>query len=43
MHLIGGWVDPRADLDAVTKRRNSYSSRESNPVVQPIAEENIWI
>jgi hypothetical protein len=28
---IGGWVGPRIDLDAVTKRKNSYPSREWNP------------
>jgi hypothetical protein len=37
--LIGGWVDPRAVLDAVVKRKIPIPRRESNPrtlIVQPI-------
>jgi hypothetical protein len=37
---IGGWVDPRAGLDLVSKRKIPSSHRKSNPdhpVVQPIA------
>jgi hypothetical protein len=30
-HWIGGWVGPRAGLDAVEKRRISCPCRESNP------------
>jgi hypothetical protein len=30
-HCIGGWVGPRAGLDAVKKRKISFSCRESNP------------
>jgi hypothetical protein len=38
---IGGWVGPRAVLDAVVKRRILSSRRETNPrtpIVQPIAQ-----
>jgi hypothetical protein len=38
---IGGWVGPRAVLDAVVKRKIRSSHRESNsrtPIVQPIAQ-----
>jgi hypothetical protein len=37
---IGGWVGPRAGLDAVSKRKIPSSGRESNPdhpIVQPVA------
>jgi hypothetical protein len=37
---IGGWVGPRAVLDAVVKRKISSPLRKSNPrtpIVQPIA------
>jgi hypothetical protein len=40
-HWIGGWVDPRAVLDAVVKRTIPSSRRESNPrtpIVQPVAQ-----
>jgi hypothetical protein len=40
-HWIGGWVGPRAVLDAVVKRRISSPRRESNPktpIVQPVAQ-----
>jgi hypothetical protein len=30
-HWIGGWVDPRAVLDAVVKRRIPIPRQESNP------------
>jgi hypothetical protein len=38
---IGGWVGPRAILDAVVKRKIPSSRRESNsrtPIVQPVAQ-----
>jgi hypothetical protein len=38
-HCIGGWVGPRAGLDAVVKGRIPSPRRESNPdeqVVQPV-------
>jgi hypothetical protein len=40
-HWIGGWVDPRAVLDAVVKRKVPSSCRESNPrtpIVQSVAQ-----
>jgi hypothetical protein len=40
-HWIGGWVDPRAVLDAVVKRKIPSPGRESNPrtpIVQPVAQ-----
>jgi hypothetical protein len=40
-HWIGGWVGPRAGLDAVVKRKISSPRRESNPrtpIVQPVAQ-----
>jgi hypothetical protein len=40
-HWIGGWVGPRAVLDAVVKRKISSPHRESNPrtrIVQPVAQ-----
>jgi hypothetical protein len=40
-HWIGGWVGPRAVLDAVVKRKIPSFRRESNPrtlIVQPIAQ-----
>jgi hypothetical protein len=40
-HWIGGWVGPRAVLDAVVKRKIPRSRRESNPrtpIVQPVAQ-----
>jgi hypothetical protein len=38
-HWIGGWVGPRAVLDAVVKRKIPSSRREWNPrtpIVQPV-------
>jgi len=38
-HWIGGWVGPRAVLDAVVKRKIPSTRRESNPrtlIVQPV-------
>jgi hypothetical protein len=40
-HWIGGWVGPRAVLEAVVKRKIPSSHWESNPrtpIVQPIAQ-----
>jgi hypothetical protein len=40
-HWIGGWVGPRAVLDAVVKRKIPNPFRESNPrtpIVQPVAQ-----
>jgi hypothetical protein len=40
-HCIGGWVGPRAVLDAVVKRNIPSFSRESNPgtpIVYPVAQ-----
>jgi hypothetical protein len=40
-HWIGGWVGPRAVLDAVVKRKIPSRRRESNPrtpIVQPVAQ-----
>jgi hypothetical protein len=40
-HGIGSWVDPRAVLDAVVKRKIPSPHRESNPrtpIVQPVAQ-----
>jgi hypothetical protein len=39
-YWIGGWVGPRAGLDAVSKRKIPSLRRESNPyhpIVQPVA------
>jgi hypothetical protein len=39
--LVGGWVGPRAVLDAVVKRKISSLLRESNPrnpIRHPIAQ-----
>jgi hypothetical protein len=30
-HFIGGWVGPRADLDAVKQRKISCPCKKSNP------------
>jgi hypothetical protein len=38
---VGGWVGPRAVLDAVVKRKIPSPRRESNsitPIVQPVAQ-----
>jgi hypothetical protein len=40
-HWIGGWVDPRAVLDAVVKKKITTPRRESKsrtPIVQPVAQ-----
>jgi hypothetical protein len=40
-HWIGDWVDPRAVLDAVVKRKIPRPRRELNPrtpIVQPVAQ-----
>jgi hypothetical protein len=40
-HWIGGWVGPRAVLDAVGKRKIPSPRRKSNPrtpIVQPVAQ-----
>jgi hypothetical protein len=45
-HWIGGWVGPRAVLDAVVKRKIPISRRESNPrtpIVQAVAQRSILI
>jgi hypothetical protein len=39
-NLIGGWVDPKADLDVVERKRLSYPCLKSNPdssVILPVA------
>jgi hypothetical protein len=43
IHWIGGWVGPRAVLDAVVNRKIPSPHRESNPrtpIVQPVA---VWL
>jgi hypothetical protein len=40
-HWIGGWVGPRAVLNAVVKRKIPSPRRESNPrtpIVQPVSQ-----
>jgi hypothetical protein len=38
-HWIGGWVGPRADLDAVGKRKIPSPCRDSNPlIIKPVAQ-----
>jgi hypothetical protein len=40
-YCIGGWVDPRAVVDAVVKRKILSPRRKSNPrtpIVQPVAQ-----
>jgi hypothetical protein len=40
-HWIGGWVGPRAVMDAVVKRKIPSPRRESNPrtlIVQPVVK-----
>jgi hypothetical protein len=38
-HWIGGWVGPRAGLDAVVKRKIPSPCRDSNPpIIQPVAK-----
>jgi hypothetical protein len=44
--VIGGWVDTRAGLDAVVKRKITSPHRKSNPrtpIVQPVAQRYIII
>jgi hypothetical protein len=36
-HWIGGWEGPRADLDAVAKRKISARTGNQTPVVQSVA------
>jgi hypothetical protein len=40
-HWVGGWVSPKAGLDAVVKRKIPSPRQESNPrtpIVQPVAQ-----
>jgi hypothetical protein len=38
-HLIGGWVSPRAGLDAVVKRKNSQLLPGlETAIIQPVAQ-----
>jgi hypothetical protein len=38
-HCIGGWVRPRAGLDAVEKRKNSQPLPGLEPpIIQPVAQ-----
>jgi hypothetical protein len=40
-HCIGGWVEPRAVLDAVVKRKIPSPRQESNPrtpIIQSVAQ-----
>jgi len=37
VHWIGGWVGPRAGLDAMVKREIRVPVGDRTPVVQPIA------
>jgi hypothetical protein len=40
-HWIGGWVGPRATLDAVVKRKIPSPCQESNPktpIIHPVAQ-----
>jgi hypothetical protein len=42
-HWIGGWVGPRAVLDAVLQRKIPSPRRESKPktpIVQPVVQRN---
>jgi hypothetical protein len=36
-HWTGGWVGPRASLDAVEKRKISCHARNQIPVIKPVA------
>jgi hypothetical protein len=39
-HCIGGWVGPRAGLDAVVRRKISSPYWDTNPpIIQPIAQQ----
>jgi hypothetical protein len=35
-HWIGGWVGPRAGLDAETRRKSSAPVGDRTPIVQPV-------
>jgi hypothetical protein len=35
-HSVGRWVDPRAAIDMVVKRKISDPARNQIPVVQPV-------
>jgi hypothetical protein len=35
---IEGWVDPRADLEAVVKRKNLCPAGNLVPVVEPVVQ-----
>jgi hypothetical protein len=37
-HWIGGWVGLRAVLDAVVKRKIPSPCRDSNLIIQPVAQ-----
>jgi hypothetical protein len=38
-HWTGGWVGPRAGLDAVVKRKILSPCRQSNPpIIQPVTQ-----
>jgi len=45
IHWIGGWVGPRASLDAMTKRQNPTIVTAGNwmPVIQPTASSLYWL
>jgi hypothetical protein len=36
-HCIGGWVGPRAGLDAVEKKKYLAPAENQTPTVQPVA------
>jgi hypothetical protein len=36
-HWVGGWLGPRAGLDAVEKRKIPATARNRNPAFQPVA------
>jgi hypothetical protein len=45
-HWIGGWVGPRAVLEAVVKRKIPSPRRESNPrtpIVQPVKQRILFM
>jgi hypothetical protein len=37
-HRTGGWVGPRASLDAVMKRKSPAPAGNRTPIVQPVAK-----
>jgi hypothetical protein len=41
-HWIGGWVGPRADLDAVVKRKIPSPCRDSNPRSSSSRSTKLW-